>query len=59
VGGDNEFFNLYVFRLDGNEAARRAALIAVLAGEVRSKRRPSGQALQARDIETTSANMNP
>jgi uncharacterized protein (UPF0128 family) len=27
--------------------------------EVRSKHRPSGQALQASDIETTSANMNP
>ena len=32
VDGDNEFFHLYVLRLDGNEAARRAALIAILAG---------------------------
>ena len=31
VDGDNEFLHLYVLRLDGNEAARRAALIAILA----------------------------
>jgi hypothetical protein len=32
VDGDSELFNSYVLRLDGNEAARWAALIAILAG---------------------------
>jgi hypothetical protein len=39
VGGDNEFFHVYVLRLDENEAARRAALIAILAGGWQSRLR--------------------
>jgi hypothetical protein len=36
VDGDNEFFHLYVLRLDGNEATRREALIATLADGLQS-----------------------
>jgi hypothetical protein len=58
VAGDNEFFHLYVLRLDKNEAARRAALIAMMAGGWQSDMNFEGYTLNSNgDVQLDGSNI--